>query len=334
MSSAREAPAQAPAWTTGDVIRLGISACLLGDDVRFDGGHKRDAFLVNTVGRFVDYVPVCPEVAVGMGTPRESVRLVRRGGDGNVRMIAPKSGTDWTAAMARYARKQAKELAAVPELCGFILKKDSPSCGMERVRLYDTGGHASRTGVGLFAAALGAEMPFLPVEEEGRLHDPRLRDNFFERVFAYRRLKSLFGHRFRRGELVAFHSREKLLLLAHDRPAYQQLGRLVAAVATTPPGELARAYQETFMTGMKKLATTRKHRNVLAHVAGYFRKLLSDAERTEFHEVVDDYARGLVPLIVPVTLARHHVRVHGIDYLAGQTYLEPHPKELMLRNHV
>jgi uncharacterized protein YbgA (DUF1722 family)/uncharacterized protein YbbK (DUF523 family) len=313
-------------------IRIGISACILGQEVRYNGGHKLDRFVRDTLGNFVRFVPVCPEVDIGLGVPRETLRLVRAEDEG-VRLVAPKSGKDHTAAMRRYARSKVKELAE-QSLCGYILQKGSPSCGMERVKLYGKKGVPTKDGRGLFAATLIELMPHLPLEEDGRLNDPRLRENFIERVFAYRRLRTLFQGRWRIGQLVEFHTREKMLLLAHDRPAYQQLGKLVAGAKGVPRAQLADEYQRLFLTGLKKQATRRKQSNVLQHISGYFREHLAPDERDEFHEVLESYRRGLVPLIVPITLIRHHVRRHEIAYLAQQTYLSPHPAELMLRNHV
>jgi uncharacterized protein YbgA (DUF1722 family)/uncharacterized protein YbbK (DUF523 family) len=313
-----------------DPIRIGVSSCLLGAKVRFDGGHKRDDFLVNTFGEWVEWVPVCPEVEVGMGTPRESVRLVREGGD--VRMVAPRSGADWTEAMQAYSARRVEKLAAA-DLSGYVLKKDSPSCGMERVKVYGQG-MPTKSGRGLFADALLARFPNLPVEEEGRLCDPRLRDNFVERVFAYHRLRRFFSGRWTVGGLVDFHTARKLQLMAHAPGSYQALGRLVAGAKRLARDELRRAYEDEFMRGLKVIATVRRNANVLMHILGYFKKLLDSGERGELLGLIEDYRRGLVPLIVPMTLIRHHVRVHRVRYLEGQVYLEPHPKELMLRNHV
>jgi uncharacterized protein YbgA (DUF1722 family)/uncharacterized protein YbbK (DUF523 family) len=313
-----------------DPIRIGVSSCLLGAKVRFDGGHKRDDFLVNTFGEWVEWVPVCPEVEVGMGTPRESVRLVREGGD--VRMVAPRSGADWTEAMQAYSARRVEKLAAA-DLSGYVLKKDSPSCGMERVKVYGQG-MPTKSGRGLFADALLARFPNLPVEEEGRLCDPRLRDNFVERVFAYHRLRRFFSGRWTVGGLVEFHTARKLQLMAHAPGSYQTLGRLVAGAKRLARDELRRAYEDEFMRGLKVIATVRRNANVLMHILGYFKKLLDSGERGELLGLIEDYRRGLVPLIVPMTLLRHHVRVHRVRYLEGQVYLEPHPKELMLRNHV
>lgn len=312
-------------------IVIGISACLLGQMVRFDGGHKRDDFILNTVSRFVRFVPVCPEVDIGLGTPREAIRLVRS--DAEPRLVGTKTGTDLTARMQRYARRRVRELAAV-DLSGYILKKDSPSCGLHRVRVYDANNVPSKNGRGLFAVGLVERLPLLPVEEEGRLRDPRLRENFFERVFAYRRLRQLFGRRWSIGDLVRFHTAEKLLLLAHDPGIYRQLGKLVAEAKLRTRKELAEEYQSLFMASLAKLATKGRHMNVLQHITGHFKKLLDREDRAEITGVVRDFRAGVVPLVVPVTLIRHHVRRHQLEYLSGQTYLEPHPKELMLRNHV
>ena len=314
-----------------DEIRIGISAGLLGEKVRFDGGHKRDSFIVDTVGSLVRFVPVCPEVEIGLGTPRETLRLERSGK--GVRMVAPKSGTDHTATMTDYGKRKAKELGSL-DLCGFILKKDSPSCGMERVRVFDKNGLPSKIGRGVFAEQLIAANPELPVEEERRLCDPRLRESFFERVFAFRRLKALFSGRWSFGQLVAFHTNEKFLLLAHDRVGYGRLGRLVADGKKRPRSEVATNYRTTFMATLKKIATVKKHRNVLQHIAGHLKKVLTPEEKAELHGHINDFAAGLVPLIVPITLIRHLARRHNITYLDGQTYLEPHSKELMLRNYV
>ena len=312
-------------------IRIGISACLLGQQVRFDGGHKRDAFLTDTFGRFVEWVPVCPEIECGLGTPREAMRLVRA--EPAPRLVTTKTAQDLTGHMERFSRVRAKSLAA-EELSGYILKKDSPSCGLERVKVYDQHGSPTRDGRGLFAAALVAAYPDLPIEEEGRLYDPGLRDNFVERVFAYWRLRGLFAGRWSVGALVAFHTAHKLLVLAHAPEAYRRLGRLVAKASEIPRGELRRLYTTEFMQALAHLATPRRHTNVLQHMAGYFKTQLDAASTRELGAVIDDYRLGLVPLIVPVTLIRHYVRLHDVRYLAGQIYLDPHPKELMLRNHV
>jgi uncharacterized protein YbgA (DUF1722 family)/uncharacterized protein YbbK (DUF523 family) len=312
-------------------IRVGISACLLGQRVRFDGGHKRDGFLTETFGRFVEWVPVCPEVECGFGTPREAMRLVRI--EGGLRLLTVKTATDLTARMQRFSRTRASALAG-EGLSGYVLKKDSPSCGLERVKVYDRLGTAARVGRGLFAAALIEACPHLPVEEEGRLSDPKLRENFVERVFGYSRLRGVFGARWTVGDLVGFHAAHKLLLLAHAPEAYRQLGRLVAGASGLPRRDVEGQYVDGFMRALAQLATVRRHTNVLQHMAGYFKDRLDTASKRELAHTIEDYRRGLVPLVVPLTLLRHHVRSFDVTYLAGQTYLQPHPKELMLRNHV
>lgn len=317
--------------TGGSPIRVGISSCLLGQKVRFDGQHKRDPFIVDLLAAHFTFVPCCPEVAIGMGIPREAIRLERSGT--GIRLVAPRSGLDHTDAMSRYAWGKAEEFAGM-DLSGYILKKNSPTCGMERVKVYGGGGVPSRTGRGLFAEALMGRLPVLPVEEEGRLQDPRLRENFVERVFAYRRLQDFFSSPWRLGGLVSFHTAEKLLLMAHDLGAYEALGRLVAHAKGANRDAVAVSYRESFMAAMAKLASARTHTNVLQHMAGYFKRLLSASEKEELEALIHDYRKGLVPLVVPVTLLRHFVRLHSVEYLAGQTYLQPHPKELMLRNHV
>ena len=311
-------------------IRVGISACLLGDEVRYDGGHKRDSFLTDILGRFVEFVPVCPEVEAGFGTPREAMQLRRVSGE--IRLVTVKSDRDVTAPMERLIRRRVPALDA-EHLCGYVLKKNSPSCGLERVKIYDCGGVPSASGRGLFAEALVSRFPLLPVEEEGRLSNPELRENFIERVFAYYRLRVLFGGRWTAASVVEFHTAHKLLLMAHSIDGYRQLGRLVAASRQLRRADLERRYSEEFMRTMALVATRRRHTNVLQHMAGYFKKTLDAESKAELQSTIDDYRRGLIPLIVPITLVRHHVRVHSVEYLAGQHYLQPHPKELMLRNH-
>jgi len=315
-----------------DRPRLGISACLLGDQVRFDGGHKRDPFLVEILSPHVCWVRVCPEVEVGMGTPRETLRLERRD-DGGIRMVTTRTGIDHTAAMSAWARKRLTELEREP-LSGYVLKKDSPSCGMERVKVFGVSGMPERTGRGIFADALLQRFPSLPVEEEGRLMDPRLRENFIERVFAYQRLRRFFAGRWSIGGLVAFHTSHKMSLLSHSTARYQELGRLVASAAGMPRAELRGAYESRFMRTLALVADARRHTNVLMHMAGHLKKQLDGPSRQELAATIDEYRRGLVPLVVPITLLRHHARQHDTSYLLGQSYLEPHPRELMLRNRV
>jgi uncharacterized protein YbgA (DUF1722 family)/uncharacterized protein YbbK (DUF523 family) len=327
MSTARSRPL----WQDDAPLRVGISACLLGAEVRYDGGHKRNEFLVEIFGRFVEFVPVCPEVEIGLGTPRETLRLEQA--NSAIRIVGGKSKLDRTPAMTSYASRRTSALAR-EELCGYVLKKDSPSCGMERVRVYGASGMATRNGVGLYAAALLNRFPNLPVEEEGRLTDAHLRENFVERVFAYHRLRAFFNTDWTIGALVKFHTAQKLVLMAHSVPAYRELGRLVADSKSLPRAQVRERYETAFMRALKKIATPSRHSNVLQHMLGYLRGHIDDAERAELVQLIEDYRAGWVPLVVPLTLLRHHVRRFAIEYLEGQIYLEPHPKELMLRNHV
>jgi uncharacterized protein YbgA (DUF1722 family)/uncharacterized protein YbbK (DUF523 family) len=314
-----------------ETIRVGVSACLVGREVRYDGGHKRDAFVADTLAEHFELVPVCPEVGIGLGTPRETIRL--EGEATAPRLVAPRSRLDHTDSMGDWSRREVVRLRRL-ELDGFVFKKDSPSCGLFRVRVWGGKAMPSYDGRGLFAAALTSALPLLPVEEEGRLRDPGLRESFVERVFAHRRLTALFTGRWRAADVIAFHSREKLLLLAHDPPGYTALGRLVARQRALGREELRERYAAGYMATLAVASTRRKNTNVLQHAAGYFKRSLGADERAELQEVIGDYHRGLVPLIVPVTLLKHHLRRFGDAYLEAQTYLAPHPKELMLRNHV
>jgi uncharacterized protein YbbK (DUF523 family) len=237
-------------------LRVGVSACLVGERVRYDGQHKRDAFVAGRLARHAELVPVCPEVELGLGVPRETIRLERR--DDGVHLVAPRSGLDHTERMRRLARRRVAGLARL-DLDGFVLKKDSPSCGMERVKVWDASGRARREGRGAFAAALLDALPLLPVEEEERLHDDALRESFVERVLAYRRVKDLFRGRWTVGALVAFHAREKMLLLAHDPAAYRSLGRAVAGAGERPRAEVAREYSRGFMGALARVATKGRH---------------------------------------------------------------------------
>jgi len=309
---------------------IGISSCLLGNEVRHDGGHKRDRYITDTLAEFFEFAPVCPELEVGMGVPRESVRLT--GTASAPRMVGQRSGKDWTSAMQSYARRKATELSKL-HLMGYILKKDSPSCGMDRVRIYGEAGMANRVGRGMFAQILADSFPLLPLEEEGRLNDPVLRENFIERVFAYQRWSDCMDNRASLKKLIDFHTRHKLTIFAHSERHMRMLGRTVAQAKSRPIAEVAGEYGRVFMEGLKHQATTKRNTNVLQHVVGYFSKQLSADERKELLELVEDYRLGIIPLVVPVTLIRHYATKFQVDYILQQSYLNPHPKELMLRNH-
>ncbi len=311
--------------------RLGISACLLGQKVRFDGGHKREPFLTELFGKFVEWMPICPEVEVGMSVPRETVRLV--GTLNHPRMIAEKSGKDWTEAMNDFAAKRVRDIAE-KQLSGYVFKKNSPSCGMERVKVYNSKGMAERKGRGLFAAAIMQQWPLLPIEEEGRLNDLKLRENFIERVFAYHRWQQANSERSSAGALVRFHTVHKYLLLAHSERHFRQLGRLVAAAKQRSLAAVYHDYGRVFMEALAVHATEKTHANVLDHMMGYFSKQLTATERQELVQLIGDFRHQLIPLIAPITMIRHYSKKYQVEYLQGQLYLEPNPKELMLRNHV
>jgi len=298
--------------------------------VRYDGGHQRDGFLTDVLGRYVEWVPVCPEVEVGMGVPREPIRLVGRADA--PRLLGGNSNTDHTAAMARFSERKMRELEGL-DLCGYVFKKNSPSCGMARVRVFNARGAQTATGTGVFARAFMTHFPLIPVEEEGRLQDAGLREHFIERVFCYRRWRDLAASGVTKSALVDFHTRHKLLLMAHDPVRYRALGRLVADGRGDRAAPLSDLYSREFMAALAVKPTANKHVNVLEHIRGHFSRELTADERRELTGVIDDYRRGLIPLVVPITLMKHYVRRFRKSYLADQVYLDPNPKELMLRNH-
>jgi uncharacterized protein YbbK (DUF523 family)/uncharacterized protein YbgA (DUF1722 family) len=320
--------------------RIGVSACLLGERVRYDAGHKRDRYVAETLGPHVEWVPVCPEVEAGFGTPREPMRLTttrpprargRRLDPRGITLILVKTGTDVTEQLASYSRMKADTLGS-QNLSGYIFKGDSPSCGMEQVKVYTPSGAARRAGRGVFAEALMTRMPALPVEEEGRLSDPRLRENFIERVFAYQRLRRVFAGKWSIGQLVQFHTAHELALMAHSSRACAELGQLVTGTGRRAPRELELNYETAFMRGLSIVATPRRHANVMHRMLGYFEKTLDAGARAEMLSLIDAYLRGGVPLIAPLTLIRDHVERHNVAYLQGQTYLQPHASEQILRN--
>jgi uncharacterized protein YbgA (DUF1722 family)/uncharacterized protein YbbK (DUF523 family) len=314
-----------------DKIKVGISACLLGEKVRYDGGHKLDRYLRDTLGRFVNWVPVCPEVECGLPVPREAMRLV--GPQDFPRLVTTGTGVDYTEKMHEWA-KWRLDLLEREDLCGFVFKSRSPSSGMRGVKVFGSSGIPSSSGVGIFAGALMRRFPLIPVEEEGRLQNPALRENFIERVFVLRRWKQCCSGSVPAGRLVDFHTRHKLLLMSHSPRHYSALGNLVAHAGKDSLGTDRDRYLKLLMEGLKLMATVRKHVNVLHHIMGYFKEVLSPAEKQEMQEVIEEYGKGLVPLIAPVVLLRHYVRKYDEPYLKGQYYLDPHPSELMLRNHV
>jgi uncharacterized protein YbgA (DUF1722 family)/uncharacterized protein YbbK (DUF523 family) len=311
-------------------LKLGVSACLLGENVRYDGGHKLDRFIRDTLGRYVEFVPVCPEVETGMTIPREALRLV---GDPEApRLVTNKTGVDWTDRMVAWAEKRVRELET-ENLCGFVFKSNSPSSGMERVRVYTDKGMPHKVGVGVFARVFKAHFPLLPVEDDGRLNDPKLRETFIESIFVYKNLRELLSRPPSRGALVDFHTRHKLLFMAHSPKHYKEMGKLVAD-APDPLSETYETYRRLLSEALALKTTVRKQLNVLQHIMGYFKKQLSADEKQELLEIFDHYRNGHVPLVVPVTLLNHFVRKYDQPYLKRQYYMNPHPIDLHLRNHV
>lgn len=331
MTRPQETGAAWRCWHSDDVpIRIGVSSCLLGNEVRYDGGHKHDRYLTGVLDSWVEWSPVCPEIEVGMGVPRPTIRL-ERDGDGD-RLIEPDAGTDYTGSMARYAKRRVRELAR-EGLDGFVLKRGSPSCGMERVKVWTKGAPAHKKGVGHFARRVLEDQPNWPVEEEGRLNDVSLRDHFIERVFCHNRWRVLRSRRLSRAKLVGFHTAHKMLLRAHDESGYRELGRLIGAFGARPDREIFEAYEQQFFATLDRRTTARKHVNVMHHVMGYLKRELSPENKRQILLAIDEYRSGLLPLTVPLALLRYEIESRDIAYVRGQLYLEPHPKELMLRNH-
>jgi uncharacterized protein YbgA (DUF1722 family)/uncharacterized protein YbbK (DUF523 family) len=313
-------------------ITIGISSCLLGENVRYDGGHKHDRFLTDTLGKYVTYRPVCPEVECGLGVPRESMRLV--GDPESPRLFTIRTRQDHTERMIHWARQRVAALEK-ENLCGFIFKSDSPSSGMERVKVYVEGGMPEKKGVGIFARIFMEHFPLIPVEEEGRLHDPLIRENFIERIFTLRRWVESVKTGRSRGRLVDFHTRHKLLILSHSEKHERIMGRLVAQGRdrSSLDGVYAQ-YQALLMEALRLKATPKKNANVLQHMLGYFKQHLSADEKKESQEIIDQFRLGYLPLVVPVTLIGHYVRKYDQPYLRMQVYLNPHPLDLQMRNHV
>ncbi len=311
-------------------INIGISACLLGERVRYNGGHKHDRYITDTLGRFFRFVPVCPEVGCGLPVPRETMRL--EGVPAAPRLVTVRSRVDLTEQMLAYCRKQVEELES-EDLCGFIFKKGSPSSGLFRVRVYNNGMPAG-SGRGLFADAVVKRFPFMPVEEEERLGDMDIRGNFIERVFAFGDWKGFLKRSKGLSDLVEFHAGRKLQVMAHSPRIYREMGRLVAEGKGMERGELFSRYQELFLGALALHATVKKNGNVLSHIMGYLKKQLDSGEKEELLETIHSYRESLIPLLVPVTLLKHYVTKYRQEYLVRQSYLNPHPLELMLRNHV
>lgn len=312
-------------------IRIGVSSCLLGEHVRYDGLHKRDRYICDILGKFVSWYPVCPEVECGMPIPREAMRLV--GDPENPKLMTNKTNIDKTPMMQAWIKGKMNQLDDA-ELCGFIFKAKSPSSGMERVKVYNAKGHPSKVGVGMFARAFMEKFPLMPVEEEGRLHDDLLRENFIERIFVYHRWRKMQANEPTPKGLVEFHTVHKYLVMSHNQSAVSRLGRIVADITVDNFEQESVKYFEELMTVLQRKSNPKRHCNVLMHIMGYFKKNLSSDEKSELLEVIEQYRNNLVPLVVPITLINHYVRKYDQKYLKDQLYLQPHPAELKLRNHV
>jgi uncharacterized protein YbgA (DUF1722 family)/uncharacterized protein YbbK (DUF523 family) len=312
-------------------LRIGISSCLLGNNVRYDGGHKRDNYLINILGKYVEYVPVCPEVECGLPIPREAMRLV--GEIENPRLVTRTTNVDLTEQMLTWARKRVKELEK-ENLCGFIFQKSSPSSGMERIKVYNKHGMGEKKGIGMFAREFMNHFPFLPVEDDGRMHDHFLRENFIQRIFVKHRWLELIKSDKTVNGLVKFHTQHKLLLMSHSQKYLKEMGKIVASINKKNMKESFDAYHLLLMDTVKLKSTAKKNVNVLQHIQGYFKKQISKDEKQELVDIIQNYYDHLVPLIVPITLLNHYIRKYNIDYLQDQIYLNPHPAELALRNHV
>lgn len=311
-------------------IKIGISACLLGENVRWNGGHARDRYLTDTLGLYVEYVPVCPEVECGMGIPRETLRLV--GDPDNPRLVTSKTEIDHTGRMARWAHNRVKDLEQ-EDLCGFVFKKKSPSSGLYNVPVKTSKGMPQKKGQGLFARAFTAHFPLIPVEEDGRLHDLKLRETFIEQIFTLKRWRETLTKGKRMSNLVDFHTRHKLLMMSHSPKHSRMMGKLVAEGKGIPAKDLFAQYETLLMEALRLKTTLKKNINVLQHIMGYFKRQLSPDEKQELLEILKQYRKEYVPLIVPVTLLNHYVRKYKQPYLAQQVYLNPHPMALKLRNH-
>jgi uncharacterized protein YbgA (DUF1722 family)/uncharacterized protein YbbK (DUF523 family) len=312
-----------------DKIKLGVSTCLLGRKVRYDGGHKHDSYITGILGQFFDFVPVCPEVEAGFPIPREAFRLV--GDVETPRLMTRKTGIDHTDHMIDWSHSKCDVLAET-NLRGYIFKSKSPNSGLYRVKVYNDKGMPIQKGTGIFAGVFVKRFPLMPVEEEGRLNDLGLRETFIEKVFVYHHwllLKAANSP----GGLVQFHTAHKLLLMSHSVDHYRQCGKLVASIKTRPFKDIVSDYEQALMDGLSKKATIRKHINVMMHVMGHFKTLVSSDQKSELLELFDQYRDGFIPLIVPITLLNHYVRQFKLDYLENQLYLNPHPLELKLRNH-
>lgn len=315
----------------GNKPKLGISACLMGVEVRFNGGHKESHLCTRALNEYFDFIPLCPEVAIGMGVPREPIRLV--GDPDRPEAVGTVNGAlNVTRQLAEYGAHMATE---VGDICGYIFMQKSPSCGLERVKVYrENGAPVVGGGRGIYARAFCERHPDLPVEEDGRLNDAVLRENFVTRVFAYAAWQDLLKAGVTRRALTEFHSRYKYQLMANDPVQYKVLGNMLGCMGRSDPNEIAPHYFSELMAALKKCATRRTHTNVLQHLSGYLKETISAQDKQEIQELIDQYHQGIVPLIVPLTLLKHHFRQHPDPYVALQVYMQPHPENLSLRNAI
>jgi uncharacterized protein YbgA (DUF1722 family)/uncharacterized protein YbbK (DUF523 family) len=313
-------------------IPVGISSCLLGENVRFDGGHKQHSYVQQTLGEYFEFKPFCPEVAIGLGIPRKPIRLVRHPGSEEIRCVSTVDASkDFTDQLADAARQQTHWQE---ELCGYILKRGSPSCGMERVKVYSEKGMPFNDGAGIYAATMMRIFPELPCEEEGRLGDSRLRENFIQRVYVMWRWKQLLESGISVGKLVDFHARHKLIIMSHDQQDYRNLGKLVASIRKENLQELVPVYLADLMKALKKIASVGNHVNVLQHIQGYLKQNLDRDDKQELVQCIEEYRSGIVPLIVPITLLNHHFRRNPNDYIERSWYMKPYPAELSLTSNI
>lgn len=318
-------------FSSAEKPKLGISACLMGAQVRYNGGHKESRLCTRELSEYFDFVPVCPEVAIGLDTPREPIRLVGDPHDPRaVGTVNP--ALDVTGKLAAYAERMVHELDGI---CGYIFMHKSPSCGLERVKVYrDNGVPSSETGSGVYAGVFSERRPELPLEEDGRLNDAVLRENFITRVFAYHAWQQLLAKGLSRRALTEFHSRYKYQLMANDPAGYKALGPLLGSMGRIDAERIAPLYFRQLMTSLRKPATRRTHTNVLQHLSGYLKQTLGTDDKQEMQHVISQYHQGIVPLVVPLTLFKHHFRHHPDPYVAIQVYLQPHPENLSLRNAI
>ncbi len=310
-----------------DKILIGISSCLIGEKVRFDGGHKQNRYILDTLGQYFSFRPFCPEMAIGLGVPRDTIRLLDTGkGIEAVGVRNPEHNV--TRQLVDIAEQQRDWH---DRLFGYIVKKDSPSCGMERVKVWSKD-QAQRRGTGLYTEVLMRNFPTLPVEEEGRLGDPLLRENFIQRVFIYKRWHDMIDAGLDWAALTDFHARHKLILFSHDQTLARRLGRELAEAHRQPVEDYAPRYLAELMKILKITAKRSNHVNVLEHIRGYLKKDLDADDKQELTDTIENYRLGLLPLIVPITLLRHHFRKNPNEYIDRSFYMQPHPDELMLLN--